>query len=421
MEPRPVANVMLSSDNPTSGYSTGISDLASNLRLSGVRPVPTGDHHVTDDDGVGSLSDKFSYNASELIVLLKALGVPFLRHRYRSAPSTELVGKGGFSEVKHDVVSDWQKGYGAPDLDVAVKEFTWETVDEEEEDLQPVPAQTITQAFIEVSIMKHPRLARSPNIIELVGFTDYWWGSQSSNWPALCLVTEYADLGSLDAYLDRHANELDWAVKSHFLCDIIRGLQALHKSDIVHNDVKCANVLICASESSETKMIAKLSDFGFSVPLATTNAAMRIAGTLIFGAPEACSHQSKVKPSRDIYSFGLLMVHVISEKPVFVRDVDDDNILEFKKSSKFTGYVLDRLKLSSNVPPSHQLHESILAALNADPAERLPDLSKITGHLEPGEMPGHTSDDTVNGLDIDWLVRVLTQKRMTTVEIFDKV
>uniref|UniRef100_K3WYS9 Protein kinase domain-containing protein n=1 Tax=Globisporangium ultimum (strain ATCC 200006 / CBS 805.95 / DAOM BR144) TaxID=431595 RepID=K3WYS9_GLOUD len=65
-------------------------------------------------------------------------------------------------------------------------------------------------------------------------------------------VCEYASRGALSGYLQRDGNgKRAWKK----LYEVALGLQYLHSQRIVHNDLKCDNILIGAD------MRAKLTDF----------------------------------------------------------------------------------------------------------------------------------------------------------------
>ena len=63
----------------------------------------------------------------------------------------------------------------------------------------------------------------------------------------LCIVMEYADSGDLLAMIDRHKrNRSRFSEKEiwDFLIQLVRGLKSLHSLNILHRDLKCANVFL---------------------------------------------------------------------------------------------------------------------------------------------------------------------------------
>lgn len=88
--------------------------------------------------------------------------------------------------------------------------------------------------------------------MKLIGTNDFSFDRASLE-PSLAI--EYADLGSLEAYID---TKPEWEIKFNIIKDIATGLTALHLCDILHNHVKCSNVLIF----SKPRVTAKISDGG---------------------------------------------------------------------------------------------------------------------------------------------------------------
>jgi serine/threonine protein kinase len=51
------------------------------------------------------------------------------------------------------------------------------------------------------------------------------------------LVLEYADGGTLKAYLNNHFNELDWDDKLHLAFQLASAVEYIHNYDIIHRDL----------------------------------------------------------------------------------------------------------------------------------------------------------------------------------------
>ncbi|XP_073109384.1 G-type lectin S-receptor-like serine/threonine-protein kinase At2g19130 [Elaeis guineensis] len=125
------------------------------------------------------------------------------------------------------------------------------------------------------------------------------------------LVYDYVPRGSLDSYLFSNDFEtLNWDQRFQIALGVARGLTYLHekcRECIVHCDIKPENVLL------DVGMCAKISDFGmakligheFSQVLTT------MRGTIGYLAPEwLCG--SSVTPKADVYSYGLVLLEIIS-------------------------------------------------------------------------------------------------------------
>lgn len=51
------------------------------------------------------------------------------------------------------------------------------------------------------------------------------------------LILEYADGGTLKAYLDKHFNELTWDDKLRLALQLANAILCLHERDIIHRDL----------------------------------------------------------------------------------------------------------------------------------------------------------------------------------------
>ncbi len=150
-------------------------------------------------------------------------------------------------------------------------------------------------------------------------------------------VMDYADRGTLADRLKR----LEPAVLAkregvEILIDALAdGLSAVHDANVVHRDVKPANVLLQRgkrTKDGETTVAPNalvrpdervfLADLGIAKDLAigVTGATM-MAGTPLYQAPEQVEHGQPVTPMTDIYSASALMWHVLTGKapPPFHR------------------------------------------------------------------------------------------------------
>ena len=122
--------------------------------------------------------------------------------------------------------------------------------------------------------------------------------------------------GDLQDLIAKGQLELDRAVS--ILEQVAGALDAAHARDLVHRDVKPANVLI---DSSSDRVY--LTDFGIAKQARTRGLTRTgfFVGTLDYAAPEQIQGKP-VGPQADVYAFGCLLFECLTGKKPFDRDTD---------------------------------------------------------------------------------------------------
>ncbi|XP_044419945.1 cysteine-rich receptor-like protein kinase 10 [Triticum aestivum] len=127
------------------------------------------------------------------------------------------------------------------------------------------------------------------------------------------LVYEFLPSGSLEEFIFGAGAKQSWPLRRHIIEGITEGLVYMHDYPhecIVHRDLKPSNILL------DHEMNPKISDFGIAriclsnVTESNTTTAM---GTFGYIAPEYCS-QSVYSTRSDVFSFGILVLEIISGK-----------------------------------------------------------------------------------------------------------
>lgn len=121
------------------------------------------------------------------------------------------------------------------------------------------------------------------------------------------LVMELMPNGSLHDLLHK-APPPSWPKRLEIALQIARAVHSLHerRPRVIHRDIKSANVLF------DSNWDAKLADFGLSVLLATTAESLgQPAGTIGYLDP-GYTTPCKLSPKNDVYSFGVLLLEIIS-------------------------------------------------------------------------------------------------------------
>lgn len=159
---------------------------------------------------------------------------------------------------------------------------------------------------------------------------------------------------------------------------LAEGLEAAHDQDVLHLDLKPANLMI------NRKGDIKVSDFGLARLSSAEKDDGRIAGTPAYMAPEQAMGDELSNRS-DIYSFGLILYEMLTgRRPFPARELDD--VLAFHESGSKIGESAGQL---ADLPPA--LQRVIADCLAADAAERPDSFRAVLDSLRagaPAAVPG---------------------------------
>ncbi|KAL7141673.1 hypothetical protein ABFS83_08G069400 [Erythranthe nasuta] len=194
-------------------------------------------------------------------------------------PSREL-GDGGFGTVYYGVLTDGRI--------VAVKR------------LYENNFKRVEQFMNELEILTR---LRHKNLVVLFGCT-----SRRSR--ELLLVYEYIPNGTVADHLHgKRAGSglLSWPVRLNIAIETAEALSYLHKSDVIHRDVKTNNILL------DNDFHVKVADFGLSrlFPNDVTHVSTAPQGTPGYVDPEYYQCYQLTEKS-DVYSFGVVLIELIS-------------------------------------------------------------------------------------------------------------
>ncbi len=130
------------------------------------------------------------------------------------------------------------------------------------------------------------------------------------------LVMSYADQGTLADRLE--VEGLTVAQAMEVVRQVGAGLQALHDRDIVHRDVKPANVLFrsATSPGGEIQVRAMVGDLGLGRALDMSSRLTMVAGTPSYVAPEQALAESP-DGRADQYSLAALAYLLLTGRPAF--------------------------------------------------------------------------------------------------------
>ncbi|XP_076933291.1 putative serine/threonine-protein kinase PBL21 [Bidens hawaiensis] len=165
--------------------------------------------------------------------------------------------------------------------------------------------ETFVREITSLSHVKHPNLVRLLDHCEGEG--------------ECFLVYELCHWGNLSEWLFSKDKVITWIQRLQIAIDCARGLWFLHTYPggcIVHRDIKPTNILL------NMNFQAKLADFGLSKIIDTglSHVSSEVRGTFGYVDPEY-QKNSRVNPSGDVYSFGIVLLQLLSGQRVINIDL----------------------------------------------------------------------------------------------------
>ena len=203
------------------------------------------------------------------------------------------------------------------------------------------------------------------------------------------LVLEYCPGGTLDQLL-LEKGRLSVERASSLVLDVAQGLWHTHKQQVLHRDVKPANVFLT------TDGRAKLGDFGTGIFMTDSKRLDERVGTAFYMAPELFEGQPADFQS-DVYSLGVLAYEVLAGVRPFVGNSYDELMLQHRTS-------LPRNLQNVRGDVSADLNSVIVRAMSRDAARRfgnvgdfVRDFSAHTSVPAAGTVPGRKTGRSSRG------------------------
>ncbi|KAG0187682.1 hypothetical protein DFQ28_005975 [Apophysomyces sp. BC1034] len=203
----------------------------------------------------------------------------------------------------------------------------------------------------EVSLLK---TLSHKNIIQFLGFIP---SDRHIN-----IVLEYAENGSLISTLKAFGAFPEKLVAS-FCLKILNGLEYLHSNEVVHCDLKAANILTTKTGD------VKLTDFGISLNLKLKGADDgSVSGTPNWMAPEVIELKGTTTKA-DIWSLGCTLVELATGKPPYADLI--------AMSAMFRIVEDDYPPIPENI--SKEMHSFLLCCFQKNPEDR-PTATQLMSH-----------------------------------------
>ncbi|XP_072972419.1 mitogen-activated protein kinase kinase kinase 1-like [Typha angustifolia] len=122
----------------------------------------------------------------------------------------------------------------------------------------------------------------------------------------LLIFLELVTHGSLASLYHKYC--LQDTQVSAYTRQILNGLVYLHDRNVVHRDIKCANILVHVNGS------VKLADFGLAKEMTKLNGLKSCRGSVYWMAPEVINPKSTYGPAADIWSLGCTVLEMLTRQ-----------------------------------------------------------------------------------------------------------
>ncbi|KAL8234380.1 hypothetical protein R6Q59_020480 [Mikania micrantha] len=143
------------------------------------------------------------------------------------------------------------------------------------------------------------RKVRHKNVVQFIG--------ACTKPPSLCIVTEFMSGGSVYDYLHKQKGTFKLPTLLKVSIDISKGMNYLHQNNIIHRDLKAANLLMDEHD------VVKVADFGVARVKAQTGVMTAETGTYRWMAPEVIEHKP-YDHKADVFSFGVVLWELLTGK-----------------------------------------------------------------------------------------------------------
>ncbi|PWN92518.1 kinase-like protein, partial [Acaromyces ingoldii] len=250
-----------------------------------------------------------------------------------------LVGRGAYGAVYRGV-------HNSSGAVVALKVVNLDTPDDDVSDIQR-----------EVALLSQLRETEQRNVVR------YWgcWLKGAELW----IVMDFAEGGSVRTLMNAGP------IQEKYACVIVReslvALAYLHKSGIIHRDIKAANILLTVTGK------VLLCDFGVAASLANSSSAKRttFVGTPYWMAPEVITQGKSYDQGADIWSLGITIYEMVTGNPPLADQEQMRVIMLIPKNKP------PRLPAEGSF--SQPMRDFVAACLNEEPNER-PNAEELQKH-----------------------------------------
>jgi len=249
------------------------------------------------DDSFSKLSEEFLHSISTENFKIQHYQYSHMVQITRNFNEVFKLGEGAFGSVYKGLISSEIPNYKS--IKVAIKRLKLDNQPNKE-----LLASQFKKEIETISELSHP------NILSILGY--------SCDGPQWCLMYHFMVNGSLSHNLQlsrEEIKELSTFERLKILKETSSGIQYLHNKLLIHRDIKSSNILL------DENMDLRIGDFGLirsqNLPGSDTMATDMTGnpvGTMVYMAPE--SMLGKISPAMDVYSFGIVILEVVTNLKV---------------------------------------------------------------------------------------------------------
>ncbi|PIN10055.1 Tyrosine kinase [Handroanthus impetiginosus] len=143
------------------------------------------------------------------------------------------------------------------------------------------------------------RKVRHKNVVQFIG--------ACTRPPLSCIVTEFMSGGSVYDFLHKQKGVFKLPAILKVAIDVSKGMSYLHQNNIIHRDLKAANLLMDEND------VVKIADFGVARVQVQSGVMTAETGTYRWMAPEVIEHKP-YDHKADVFSFGIVLWELLTRK-----------------------------------------------------------------------------------------------------------
>ncbi|MBN1814464.1 MAG: protein kinase, partial [Anaerolineae bacterium] len=206
------------------------------------------------------------------------------------------------------------------------------------------------------------RLEGHPNILPVYDFYQEPSGQY--------IVMQYAAGGSLEDRLRKAEGPFDPVKSVEIVIDVGQALEYAHRQDIVHRDVRPANIFIGADGRP------LLGDFGLALMSEETPLGGEgLSGAVDYASPEQVHDARDVDERSDIYSLGMVLYRLLVGQVPYAELADGDRLVK-----RLTEGIPTPRGLNARI--SEMMERILLKAMAPEPEERYQTADEMVSDLE---------------------------------------